>query len=169
MVTRMGGSNTSIVRRNSGEQAPISEAFGGRFAPVSDLGLQRTALVMKTLSGLRPAIVIRWRKVRPELSPLMGMRVLSAPFRPGASAMKRTFACNEPFKGLRTAERETIPGQSEQAAASAQSCVNSSARDWSVMLVSGEVGVQDVSLFEGFDVAVHEADVCEASAGYGLG
>jgi hypothetical protein len=73
---------------------------------------------MKTSSEQIPAVSIRWRNVRPDASPLIGIRVLSPPRLPGASATNSIRGLKLPFSRLSTAERPSIPAQSEQAAAS---------------------------------------------------
>jgi hypothetical protein len=54
------------VRCKKSEQLRISVDVGRRFAPVTDLGLQSAALVMKISERARPAEARKWSKFFPD-------------------------------------------------------------------------------------------------------
>ena len=117
-VTITRGLTTSIVRRRKLEQFFNSCWAGFRFAPDSDRGLQSAALVMKISFRVNLIEFRKRSKFAPDWSPENGMRVRSAPLRPGASPINITRASDEPLSSLRTALRPHIAGQSVQLEAS---------------------------------------------------
>jgi hypothetical protein len=118
-VTIIAGCTSSIVRRRKSEQFLISFELGRRFAPDSDRGLQRAALVIKISSRRNRIDCSKRSKFLPDWSPEKGTRVRSAPLRPGASPMNMTRASRAPFTSLKTAARSHIAGQLTQVPASA--------------------------------------------------
>src|ERR1051325_896607 len=124
-VTITRGFTSSIVRRRNSEQFCNSFCVGLRFAPESERGLQRAALVMKISSRFRSIEFKKRSRFAPDWSPENGTRVRSAPFLPGASPTNITRASGEPLSSLNTAVRPHIAGQRVHAAASRVNSVNS--------------------------------------------
>ena len=94
----------------------ISFVLGLRLFP-SIRGLHKTALVMKTSDRINPICLSRTSKLSPDRSPWKGTPVRPAPNLPGASAIKKMLAFNEPLAELKIAVSSASFGHKRQDAA----------------------------------------------------
>src|SRR5579864_822612 len=116
------GFTTSSVRLSNSEQLRISLVVGRSLLPLSSLGLQRIALVMKIAERLQHIALSSCSNRSPVRSPKSGTPVTSAPSRPGASATNITSAFQLPLWSVNTRREQPIREQIEHACASLISC-----------------------------------------------